>query len=132
MRKRGGRRLGFALTFSLLLLTEVLIALFVRDAFIRPYLGDVLAVITLWALVRIWIPDGARLLPLGVTAAALAVEFLQYIHILRRLGLGENPFFRILLGSVFDWADVLCYLVGGSLAAVAEAVMRKARNREYG
>ena len=39
------RRGIYAIAFVLLLVTEVLIALFVRDRFIRPYGGDILVTV---------------------------------------------------------------------------------------
>ena len=36
------KRIGYAIATVILLLTEVLIALYVHDAFVRPYIGDVL------------------------------------------------------------------------------------------
>ena len=59
-------RLLYLLSFLVLLGIEILIALFVHDEFIRPYIGDVLAVIVLYAAVRIIRPDGIRLLPLYI------------------------------------------------------------------
>jgi uncharacterized membrane protein len=38
--------------FFLLLATEIFIALFVHDKIFRPYVGDILVVILLYALVR--------------------------------------------------------------------------------
>ena len=43
---------------------------------------------------------------------AASVEILQLFHIVDILGLGDNRFFRVLIGSVFDIKDVLCYAVG--------------------
>lgn len=48
---RAGRR-WYALAFGLLLLLEALIAVFVHDRFVRPYLGDVLAAVLLYCLAR--------------------------------------------------------------------------------
>ena len=36
------------------------------------------------------------------------------------LGLGHIRFFRILLGSTFDWADMVCYLISGGRVAPVE------------
>ena len=52
------------------------------------------------------------------------VEVGQAFGLVDRLGLGHIRFFRILLGSVFDWADVLCYLIGGGLILLAEGIVR--------
>ena len=46
--------------FMIFLVIEVLIALYVHDDFVRPYLGDVLVVVVLYFFVRIWIPEKYR------------------------------------------------------------------------
>ena len=114
------RRLCYAAAFVLLLAVEIGIAMYVRDAFIRPYIGDVLVVILIACFVRIFLPVGWRFLPLGVFLFAAAVEIGQYFDYASLLGLGENPFFRILLGSTFSWEDLICYAVGCILFAIAE------------
>ena len=113
-------RIRYALAFMVLLGIEVLIALFVHDTFIRPYVGDVLVVAVLYAAVRIVIPDRCRLLPLYIFLFAAAVECLQYFELVRFLGVADNAFLRVLIGSVFDWKDVLCYCAGCILLGIYE------------
>ena len=94
------------------LAVEVVIACYVHDRFIRPYVGDVLVVVVVYCFVRIWVPQGVRLLPLYVFLFAAGVEVLQYFHLVELLGVGKNIFLRIVLGSVFDLKDILCYGIG--------------------
>lgn len=109
------KRLIYAILFLLLLLTEVCIALFVHDGFVRPYLGDVLVTVLICAFVRMFIPKGVRLLPLYVFLFAAAVEFGQYFEMVKLLGLENSPFFSVLLGTAFSVYDLLCYAVGCAL-----------------
>ena len=51
-----------------LLLLEIFIALFMRDSFVRPFLGDFLVVILLYMIIRSFFPIGAPWLPTGVFA----------------------------------------------------------------
>lgn len=113
-------RIKYGIAFLFLLLVEVVIALYVHDNFIRPYIGDVLVVIVIYCFVRIWIPEKCRLLPLHVFLFAAAVEGLQYFNLVSVLGLEENVFMRVLLGSVFDWKDILCYGIGCAVLGVYE------------
>ena len=114
------RRLCYAVLCAVLLGVEIFIALCVRDNFIRPYVGDVLVVILIACFLRVLVPVGWRFLPLGVFLFAAAVEIGQYFDYASLLGLGEDPFFRTLLGSTFSAKDLLCYAVGCILFAAGE------------
>lgn len=116
------KRIPYLIAFFVLLFVEVLIALFVHDNFIRPYIGDVLVVVVIYAFLRIIIPEKCRLLPLYVFIFSAGVEVLQLFHIVDLLGLGEIRFFRILIGSTFDIKDVACYAVGCALLGVYEVI----------
>lgn len=120
-------RQRYALAFLLLLGIEIFIALFAHDRFVRPYVGDVLVVWVLYAFLRLLFPRGLSWLPMGVTAFAALVEVGQAFQLADRLGLGGSRFFRVLLGSTFDWADLLCYGVGGGLILLIEGFYRRAR-----
>lgn len=121
------RRFVYLLAFLVLLLTEILIGAFVRDAFIRPYLGDVLVTVLLCCLVRIFLPEGL-LLPAWVFLAAAAIECVQLLGLPARLRL-ENTVLEIALGSTFDWKDVVCYAAGCIAFAAAERFyIRKERS----
>ncbi len=117
-------RAGYALCFAGVLLLEVLIALFVRDNFIRPYGGDVLVTVLICCFVRILLPAGVRLLPVWVFLFAAAVEVGQAFDFVSLMGLGDIAFFRILLGSTFSWADLLCYAAGCLFFFVTERRIR--------
>ena len=119
------KRLGYILAFTILLITEILIALFVRDDFIRPYGGDILVTVLICAAVRIVFPTGVRLLPVWVFLFAAAVEIGQYFDFVTLLGLGNIAFFRILLGSTFSPADLICYAVGCVLFWAGEKLITK-------
>lgn len=95
-----------------MLFAEVFIALFIRDRFIRPYVGDMLVVILVYFAVRVVIPTGYRLLPVYVMIFAVLVEVLQYFHFAELLGVADVPVLGTILGSTFDWKDILCYGLG--------------------
>ena len=118
-------RLIYAAVFLLLLITEVIIALFVRDAFLRPYGGDILVTVLLCTLVRILFPKGIKLLPLYVFIFSVLVEFAQYINIVKLLSLSDIAFFRIIVGTSFSWIDIICYGAGCILFFVFESLILK-------
>ncbi len=105
-------RLTYAALFSVILLFEVLIALFVRDDFVRPYVGDMLVTLLICCFVRIFFPTGVKLLPIYVFIFASAVEAGQYFDMVKLLGLENNTFLSVLLGRTFSLADIFCYAAG--------------------
>ena len=106
---------------------EVLIALFARDGFVRPYIGDMLAVALVYTALRAVTP--LRLVAaLGVTlAVAFVIEFAQLFGLLRALGLGDNGLARVVLGGVFDLMDLAAYVAGAVLIVGIELGMRQGR-----
>ncbi len=129
MKRRIRPRTAYALCSAGIFLAEVLIALFVRDDFIRPYGGDILVTALICCFLRIFFPDCVRLLPLWVFLFAAAVEVGQYFDFVSLMGLGDIAFFRILLGSTFSWADLVCYAAGCALfSGIEKAVRRRMQN----
>lgn len=115
-------RLAFLAVFVSLLATEVLIALFVHDSFVRPYVGDMIVTVVVWSFLRIIFPDKFRLMSLYVMIFAVLVEVGQYFHYTELLGI-TNPVLVTMMGTSFAWADIACYAVGCVVAAVADTVM---------
>lgn len=117
----------------ILLTIEVLIALFIHDDFVRPYIGDVLVVMVIYTFIRIFVPEKVKMLPSYILCFAVLVEVLQYFRIVEALGLQDNRFFRVLIGSVFDMKDIICYAVGCILIVAGQIVYklrRKAKERK--
>ena len=127
MTKRA-KRAAYFVAFILILAIEVYIALFVHDAFVRPYVGDALVVVVIYFFVRIFVTESCRLLPLYIFVFAVGVEVLQYFRIVERMGLEGNIFLRTLIGTSFDWMDILCYGVGCMLLALWEFYLWKKLN----
>jgi len=120
-------RPGYALAAVLLFAVEVLIALFVRDAFVRPYLGDVLAVILVFAGIRAVIAAGPWTAAAIALSIAVVIEFGQLIGILDILGLARHQWLRIVLGTGFDVKDLLAYGAGALLAVWLDRQLTKPR-----
>ncbi len=112
------RRVTYFIITIVLLIIEVLIALFVHDSFVRPYVGDVLVVAVIYTFIRIFIPDKLKLLPLYIFLFGTFVELMQYINVVKLLGLQDNRFFSVLIGTTFDIKDIVCYGVGCLLIAI--------------
>ena len=130
MRKVTKKRIVYALITAVLVAVEVMIALFVHDGFIRPYMGDILVVCVVYAFVRIFIPETCWLLPLFVFFFAAGVELLQYFDIVQRLGFKGNAFLRVLIGSTFDFKDIGCYAIGCAALGIFELARYKGGRKE--
>ena len=101
-------------------LIEVMIALFIRDNFVRPYVGDMLVVVLIYTFLKIFFTEKPRILPLYVFLFAAAVELMQRVHIVELLGLQDNHFLSILIGTTFDIKDIICYAAGCLVCGVWE------------
>jgi hypothetical protein len=103
-----------------LFVIEVLIALFVNDNFLRPYVGDVLVVILMYCFVKSFLDVPALALAGSVLLFAFAMEGLQYLKIVRLLGLENSTLMSTVLGTSFAWLDMLAYVVGIGIVLMAE------------
>lgn len=118
-------RMNYLIAAMAFFIIEVLIALYVHDDIIRPWGGDVLVVVLLYCFVR-----GVTRLNL-LTAAAVVlvfswfVEALQYLQIIRILGLEGNTVARTVIGTTFSWTDIVAYTLGIALVVGVEVVMNK-------
>lgn len=118
------KRIVYIISFIIIFCIEVLIALYVRDSFVRPYLGDVLVVVLVYSFVRIFMPTGIPKMPFYVFLFACFVEVMQYFHLADTLGI-TNRAARIILGSTFDWKDIASYAVGCVLIVLVERLFRR-------
>jgi hypothetical protein len=99
----------------LLFLIEVYIAVFIDDRFIRPFVGDVLVVILIYCFVKSLWKVRSNIAAVSVFIFACAIEGLQYLNLIDRLGLRQYKLLVIILGSTFDWNDILAYALGTAL-----------------
>lgn len=125
------KRIPYIAGFIVLLIAEVLIALFVHDSFVRPYMGDIIVVWVVYCLAMIFLSGKCSpfAVIVGVFGFACITELLQAIDIVKLLGLGDNAFFRTLIGTSFDIKDIICYAAGSLLLAAAVIFRRKTVNR---
>ena len=110
----------------LLFTVEVLIALFVTDNFIRPYLGDVLVVILIYCFIRSFFRLPVLTLAAGVLGFSFIIELGQYLNIIQKLGLENSPVARTVMGTSFAWMDLLAYMAGIGIILVVEKRLLKA------
>ena len=91
------------------------IALFVRDSFIRPTFGDVLVVVWLYYSLASLFSMPVNWLVSLVVLIAFAVELGQLLQVAVWLGIESSSLLAVILGATFDWKDLLAYCIGGLL-----------------
>lgn len=111
----------------ILLLIEILIALYAENKFIRGYLGDVLVVIFLYALGLSFIKIKSKnYFLLGIFIFALIIEWLQLMNLNQFLGLKKHSIMSIIIGNTFSWGDIFCYAGGCILTFLMEKITHTA------
>lgn len=122
VKPKGGFRISYQRGGVSLLLFGVLvfIALFVRDDFIRPFVGDVLVVVWLYYLISsLWQCQPLKLAGV-VYGIAFMVEISQYLHVLHWFGGESNTVLRVIFGATFDWMDLVAYLIGVGVCIIVD------------
>lgn len=122
---KGKLRAVYGVSFLFILIIEIFIALFVRDSFIRPYVGDMLVTVLICCFVRVLIPEKLKTIPIFVFMFSILVEIGQYFDFVKVLGLDDNLFFSTLLGRTFSVADIICYGIGCAVFAVFDYIIRR-------
>ncbi len=109
----------------LLLAIEIAIALYIPDGFIRHYVGDVLVVILIYCFVLSFMKLPVMPTAIGVLVFAYGIEILQYFKLVDILGLSDSRLASVILGSTFDWMDMVMYTLGIVLVLLAENFSQK-------
>jgi len=99
---------------------ETLIAIYVHDNFVRPYLGDVLVVILIYCFLKSFFKLPVLITALVVLAFSFVIEFLQFLNIVEKLGLEKSTMARTVIGTSFAWIDLLTYIAGIAIVLIAE------------
>lgn len=122
------KRIPYIIILILLIAVEVVIALTQHNNWLRSYGGDVIVVWAVYCLVQSVIGGKKPVIThIGVLIFAFLVEFLQYIHIVDIIGLGDIEFFRILIGTSFAVEDLLSYALGTAIGIVGSFLYNKIR-----
>ena len=119
------RRRNYLIGFFSLLIIEILIASFIKDDFIRPYLGDFLVVIMLYCFLmgisRFSIYKSLFI----VLIFSFKIEFLQLIDIVKLLQYQPPKPIMIILGSSFSVWDLVAYLLGLLSCLILEILINR-------
>ena len=103
-------RIIYGVLFLVILIIEIGIALFVRDNFTRPYVGDMFVTVLICCFVRVFIPEKFNIAPLFIFLFSSIVEIGQYFDFVKLLGLDNSLLISTLLGRTFSVADINFFL----------------------
>ena len=121
----------FLVVFLFFFLLEVFIALFIKDHFIRPFFGDVLVILLIFFFVRSFFPvKNAVKFAAGIFLFACLIEVSQYLKLLKLLHLQDFSLLNIVLGSTFDWLDILAYASGTLLLLAGYLIVKKKQKKK--
>jgi hypothetical protein len=109
-----------ALWAVFIFIVEVLIAtVWSHHRWLRGFVGDVLAVVWVYFLLKAVIKANTHALALAALGVGCLVELGQYVAAANAWHI-DNRVLRIVLGSVADWMDVLAYACGFLLVLAFE------------
>lgn len=112
------KRIIFGIWFAIVLIAEILIGIFARG-FMRAHIGDVLAVMGVYFLGRIFLPQKPQFLSAFAFGIALLVELLQLTP-LHGILAQKSEILAVIVGSTFDYRDIICYFIGGIICAAVD------------
>ncbi|MEO8024679.1 DUF2809 domain-containing protein [Polaromonas sp.] len=116
-----------ALWAVLIFIIEVLIAtVWSHHRWLRGFVGDVLAVVWVYFMLKTVIKANPRGLALVAFAVGCLVELAQYVAAVNAWHV-QNRVMKIVLGSVADWMDVLAYAGGFLLVLALEFLLARCR-----
>lgn len=95
--------------FISIFIIEVIIALYIKDKFIRPYFGDYLVIFLVYYFALSFIQANKNKITVGVLVFAFAVELTQYFQVLSYFNLEKNRILRIVAGNTFSFEDLFIY-----------------------
>lgn len=101
----------YATICTLLLVTEIAIAVFHFHNWIRWYLGDLLVIPLLYCFVRMVSKLSVKAATIVVMGIAFTSEILQFLQIDKLLKI-KNEFILILIGTSFSFIDLIAYVLG--------------------
>lgn len=95
-----------------LFITEVLIAKYVTQPFIRYWFGDFLIVILIYYFLKSFIDTKPINLAIATLLFSYIIEFIQLTSLLDVLGLRHNRIANLILGNTFSVSDLVAYTLG--------------------
>ena len=113
----------YLIAFIILFIIECLIAMFLKQGFIRENAGDILVVPCIYTILRIIFTNKIKYLSLYVLIFAVIIEFMQLLNITTFIS-NDNKILSIALGGTFDIRDIICYILGFIFIVISERSLK--------
>lgn len=113
-------KIPYFIAFLSLFCIESLIAIYLKDGFIRHTFGDFLVVILIYCFIKAFLDIDELKLALGVLAFSFGIEFLQLANMLSWFNLQDSYALKLVLGSTFHITDLVAYTLGAITIIIFE------------
>lgn len=85
-------------------------------------MGDFLVVILIYCFLKSFLNIPVLSTAIAVLIFSYCVETLQYFQLVKRLGLEHSKLARIVIGTSFEWIDMLAYTLGIAFVIFIESM----------
>ena len=109
----------YFISFMLLFVIEILIAKY-ATGFLRHTIGDVLAVIFLYCLIKSFLKTPVIKTAILVLVIAFIIEFLQLSNLQNMYPKEVEYYLKLTLGISFSIGDLIAYVVGAIIILLIE------------
>ncbi|GMQ57270.1 hypothetical protein AN1V17_16650 [Vallitalea sediminicola] len=107
------RRLVYILATTICFIICLLIVLLLsHNQFIRGFIGDVVVIILIYCFIKIFVEVDSLKLSISILLFSVLLEILQYLKFINYIGLGQSKVAKIIIGTTFDFRDLLAYVLG--------------------
>ncbi|HYE08765.1 MAG TPA: DUF2809 domain-containing protein [Patescibacteria group bacterium] len=114
------RLVYFSLSVICFIVCILIVKLFSGNQFIRGSIGDIIVILLIYFVIKIFKDFNTLKLTIFTLAVAYTIEFIQYLKITSLLGLEHNTIAQLILGSIFDPRDLIAYTIGAILVYVID------------
>ena len=118
------KRWKYIMSFIITFLLEVIIALYIKNSFIRSYFGDILIIICLYFFAKSIFDNKIKNIAIYILILGIVAETMQCFNISKYIA-GDSKVLQIVLGTTFDIKDIICYLIGYIIIVITENIVYK-------
>jgi len=119
----------FLIITIVIFLIEIIIAKFFPGTIIRHVFGDFFVVILIYSFFRAFTLFSKTKIAWGTLIFSYIVELSQWVNLLQLLGIKKSKATDIIIGSTFDWRDILAYTFGVIFVITLDKLVSKQKKK---